>query len=307
MTFDLQQLEAFATVARVGSLGRAAAALNLTQPALSRAIKRLEAKAGASLFERHSKGMKLTDIGEALLPHATLMENEARQAREDIDALRGLSRGTVRVGAVASIACFVLPRAIHRVLDLWPGLRVEVIEGVWDRLADALTNHEIDLALGVAAPDTDTIVAIKDCRWEDSSYIVAASDHALRRGGDVRLADSLHEKWASLPAGTGPHDHLERVFAEQGLGLPDIVVETRSITVLKSLVMDAGFLGWMAEPMYQAERRAGLIEALPIAGIQSTRRLTAFRRRRGSLPGPSGKLLDELRKLTTPEDGPPQS
>ena len=297
MTFDLQQLEAFTTVVRVGSLGRAAALLNLTQPALSRAIKRLEGSAGAPLFERHSKGMKLTDIGEALLPHAMLMEREAQQAREDIDALRGLSRGTVRVGAVASIACFVLPMAIQRALHSWPGLKIEVIEGVWDRLADAITNHEIDLALGVEAPDTDAIVAIRDCRWQDHSFIVAASDHELRRSREIRLADTLQEKWASLPAGTGPHEHLERVFAAHGLGLPNVVVETRSITVLKSLVMDAGFLGWMAEPMYQAERRAGLIEALPIPGIRSTRHLTAFRRRRGSLPGPSAKLLDELRKL----------
>jgi DNA-binding transcriptional LysR family regulator len=301
MTFDFHQLEAFTTIVRVGSLGRAAAALNLTQPALSRAIRRLEEKVGAPLFERHSKGMKLTDIGEALLPHANLMEMEARQAREHIDALRGLSQGTVRVGAVASIACFVLPLAIRRALDSWPGFTIEVIEGVWDRLVDALTNYEIDLALGVNAPDTDAIVTIRDCNWEDRSFIVAASDHVLRRAAEVRLDDTLHEKWASLPAGTGPHEHLEQIFASHGFGLPNIVVQTRSITVLKSLVMDAGFLSWMAEPMYQAERRAGLIDALPIPGIESKRRLTAFRRRRGTLPGPSAKLLDELRKLATAE------
>lgn len=297
MPFDLRQLEIFSAIVRAGSLGRAAADLNLTQPALSRAIQRLEQTAGAPLFERHSRGMKLTDIGEALWPRAALIEAEARQARDDIDALRGLSRGTVRVGAVASIACLVLPQAIKRLLEVSPGLRIQVIEGVWDRLADALSHHEIDLALGVDAPDTDAIVAIRDCVWQDRSFIVAAAAHPLRRAAAIRLDDTLSERWASLPPGTGPYEHLESVFADHGFGLPNIIVETRSITVLKSLVMDAGFLGWMAQPMYQAEQRAGAIEPLPIAGVERTRRLTAFRRRRGILPGPSVRLLDELRKL----------
>ena len=297
MAFDIRQLEAFTAVVRHGGGGRAAAVLNVTQPALSRMIKRLEDNVGAALFERHSKGMRLTEIGEALLPHAQLVERESRQAREDIDALRGLAKGTVRVGAVASIACFVLPRAIARVLQVWPGLKIEVLEGVWDRLTQALTSHEIDVALGVYAPDTDQIVAIRDCQWEDDSYVVGAADHPLRRKRKLRLEHTSDEKWASLPRGTGPHAHLEQLFAQHGLGLPNIVVETRSITVLKSLVTDSHFLSWMPATMYRAEQRAGLVDALPLEGVKATRRLTAFRRRRGILPSPAVKLLDELRRL----------
>lgn len=297
MAFDIQHFEAFTAVARHGSLGRAAAVLNVTQPALSRMIRRLEDNVGAALFERHTKGMKLTEIGEALLPHANLVEREGRQAREDIDALRGLAKGTIRVGAVASIACFVLPMAIAGVLKAWPGLKIEVLEGVWDRLAEALTSHEIDVALGVDAPDSGEIVAVRDCQWEDVSFVVASADHPLRSQPGLRLADTSAEKWASLPRGTAPHAHLEQVFAEHGLGLPNIVVETRSITVLKSLVTDSGFLSWMAASMYEAERRAGLVDALPIPGVKALRRLTAFRRRRGLLPGPSVKLIEELRGI----------
>ena len=70
MTFDLRQLRAFTTIVSAGSLGRAAEVLHVTQPALSRIVKRLEDEVGAPLFERHSKGMQLTAIGQALLPHA---------------------------------------------------------------------------------------------------------------------------------------------------------------------------------------------------------------------------------------------
>ncbi|NPT46280.1 LysR family transcriptional regulator [Paraburkholderia sp. 1N] len=298
MTFNLQQLHAFATIVASGSLGRAAEVLHVTQPALSRTIKRLEDQVGAPLFERHSKGMQLTAIGSALLPHATLLQREADHAREEIDAMRGLAKGTIRVGAVASIATLVLPLAVSGVLARWPNLRVEVMEGVWDRLADSLMKHEIDLALSMAVPDTDEITAIADCRWEDTSYVVAALDHPLRGKADLSLADTLDQQWCVPPRGTGPFEHMQHVFAKHGLGMPDIAVETRSITVLKSLVTRAGFLSWMATPMYDTESAAGVFDTLPIPGLVARRTLTAFRRRQGILPSPAVKLLEQLRQLT---------
>ncbi|MGF6240235.1 DNA-binding transcriptional LysR family regulator [Paraburkholderia sp. GAS38] len=302
MTFNLQQLHAFTTIVESGSLGRAAELLHVTQPALSRSIKRLEAQLGAPLFERHSKGMQLTAIGETLLPHATLLLREADNAREEIDAMRGLAKGTIRVGAVASIATLVLPLAVSGVLARWPNLRVQIIEGVWDRLADSLLKQEIDLALSMAVPDTDEITAIADCCWEDLSYVVAALDHPLRNKANLCLADTLGLPWCLPPRGTGPFEHLERVFAEQGLGMPEIAVETRSITVLKSLVTRAGFLSWMAAPMYDTESAAGVFDTLPIAGLVGRRTLTAFRRRRGILPSPAVRLLEQLRLLTADRD-----
>ena len=302
MTFNLQQLHAFVTIVSSGSLGRAAEALHVTQPALSRAIRRLEDELGASLFERHSRGMHLTAVGEALLPHAIVLQREAEQAREEIDAMRGLARGTIRCGAVGSIASLVLPLAVSGVLDQWPNLRVEIIEGVWDRLADALIRREIDLALSMAVPDTDEIVAIGDCRWEDSSYVVAALDHPLRGKQGLTLADTLDAQWAIPPRGTAPFMHMEQAFAEHGLGLPNVVVETRSITVLKSLVSRSGFLSWMAEPMYVTESKSGVFDTLPLPGVAGRRTLTAFRRRHGVLPSPAVKLLEQLRQLTATSD-----
>jgi len=298
MTFDLRQLRAFTTIVSAGSLGRAAEVLHVTQPALSRIVKRLEDEVGAPLFERHSKGMQLTAIGQALLPHASLLQREADYAQEEIDAMRGLAKGTIRVGAVGSIASYVLPLAVGTLVARWPNLRVEILEGVWDRLAEGLVKHEIDLALSMAMPDTDEIIAIADCRWEDASFVVASPEHSLRHRPGLTLADTLEAFWAVPPRGTGPYEHMRQIFEAAGLGLPNIVVETRSVTALKSLVARSGFLSWMAEPMIDAERRAGVIEPLPIPGLVARRTLTAFRRRHGILPSPAVKLLEALRELT---------
>lgn len=299
MTFDLRHLAAFTSIAATGSLGRSAEALHITQPALSRTIKRLEETVGEELFERHSKGMQLTDIGRALLPHAELLLLEASHATEEIRALQGLAKGVIRVGAVGSIASSVLPQAVGEVLKRWPGLQVHVLEGVWDRLTDALVKHEVDLALAMDAPDSEEIVAIRDCRWEDRSFVVAARDHPQRQ--KMRsLADTLTQPWAMPPHGSGPFEQMQATFHAHGLALPAIAVETRSVTVLKSLVIHSGFLSWMPEPMYQVERQAGLIDALPLPGAVATRTLTAFRRRHGILPAPAARLLDQLRTMATP-------
>lgn len=298
MAFDLQHLIAFNAIASAGSLGRAAEALHVTQPALSRTIRRLEEQVGSALFERHSKGMQLTDVGRALLPHAILLQRESEHAEEDIRAMLGLAKGTIRVGAVGSVACLLLPLAIGSTCEKWPQLRVQVIEGVWDRLAEALVSHEIDLALGVDIEDSDEIVAVKDCRWEDTSYVVAGKRHPLRRRANLTLADTLGERWAILPKGTGPFEHMKKVFARQNLPIPNVVVETRSVTALKSLIGRSGFLGWLPEPMYDAERKAGLIDTLVMPGASDTRMLTAFRRSTGMLPAPAMKLLEALRALT---------
>ncbi|WP_075257273.1 LysR family transcriptional regulator [Herbaspirillum camelliae] len=298
MSFNLQQLEMFNAIVSAGSLGRAAALLNLTQPALSRAIKRLEESVGGTLFERHTKGMHLTVLGQALLPHAMSLQREAQQAREELDAIRGLAKGVIKVGAVGSIASLVLPLAVRGVLDKWPNLRVEIIEGVWDRLVEGLLTHEIDLALSTSGGQTEGVAAIADCCWTDLSYVVAAPDHPLRQQGRIALEQTLGQRWALTPKGTGPYLHVQETFARHGLPMPEIAVESRSVTVLKSLVARCGFIGWMSGPMFDTERQAGVIAALEVAGLDAPRTLTAFRRRQGILPAPAARLLDELRHLT---------
>ncbi|MGF6408505.1 DNA-binding transcriptional LysR family regulator [Paraburkholderia sp. MM5482-R2] len=85
-------------------------------------------------------------------------------------------------------------------------------------------------------------MSIKDCEWSDVSDIVAALDHPLRAQSSLTLADTRDAQWCVPPRGTAPFEELQRLFQSQGLEAPQIAVETRSITVLKSLITRAGFL-----------------------------------------------------------------
>src|SRR6185295_19023242 len=116
MAFDPRQLRAFLTIVRSGSLGLAAEALHVTQPALSRIVRKLETQLSVQLFERHSKGMELTSFGIALLPHATVLSEEAALALDQINALRCLGHGTLRIGPIGSAAITMLPAVLERML-----------------------------------------------------------------------------------------------------------------------------------------------------------------------------------------------
>lgn len=295
MDFDHRQLSAFLAIATHGSLGRAAEVLHVTQPALSRIVKRLEDQVGAPLFERNSKGMLLTAVGQTLVPHASLMARVAGQASEELLALRGLAKGTIKVGGIASAVSMILPQALQRVLQRWPKLQAQITEGVWDRLADALANYEIDIMLAEAPVESDALMQIADCSWRDYTYIVASSDHPLQRKQGLTLEDTLQCHWACTPRGTAPYRHMQRTFHAHGLPCPELAAETRSILAMKSLMKHAGFLCWMNGPMFESERAAGLFVPLPLPDLGTGRTLAAFRRRDGMLPAPAVKLLDELR------------
>ncbi len=303
MTIHMRQLSAFLAVVNFGSLGRAAAALNTTQPALSRTIKAMEKALGVPLFERHSTGMILTAYAHALQPHAELLQAESKNALEEIDALRGLSRGTVRVGAVGSVVSFTLPLAVDRVLKRWPGLHVSIMEGVEDSLEQALLKREIDLAIAVSLRETEAISLITESGWHDTSNIVASIGHPLRQKPKLTMRDLQKQRWAMPPRNTTPRNEMLQMFLDQDLEPPEVIVETRSINAIKALVANADFLSYIPVPLYRMERAAKIIDALPVPGGMANRHFSIFRRRDGLLPLPALKLLEELRRVAEDDDG----
>ena len=200
MPLDARHLRVFLAVADHGGVGRAAIALGLTQPAVSRALRRLEVELGAALFERHSTGVRLTEYGRVLEPRARTIEAETQRAAEEIRTMQGLSSGTLKVGAVASVMTHLLPRALSGLLDRHPGLEVRIVEGVDDRLAEALRASEIDVAIGVEIEEDDELASVGSLRWQDHITIVAATG--------TRCASSRRWSWPTSERRSGrccPH------------------------------------------------------------------------------------------------------
>jgi DNA-binding transcriptional LysR family regulator len=297
MPLDARTLRMFLAVADHGGVGRAAVSLGLTQPAVSKALRRLEVELGAALFERHATGVRLTEYGRALEPRARLITAESQRALEEIRTMRGLSSGTLKIGGVASVMTHLVPRALAGLTTRFPGLEVQVVEGLDDRLTTALLDSEIDVAIGVEIEEDDQLALVGSLRWRDHVTVVAAANHPLRERPGLSVRDLVSEAWVMPPERTSPRRAFSALFRQADVDEPRIAATTRSIVALKALVAEAGYLTLMPRPLLAPERAAGRIDTLPVPGGTRPRRFGVFRRRFGVLPAPTQALVAELRPL----------
>ncbi|MDB5461552.1 MAG: hypothetical protein JWO72_3293, partial [Caulobacteraceae bacterium] len=228
MNFDRRQLRAFLAVIDKGSLGRAAAQVNLSQPALSRLVQDMEARLGVPLFDRQATGMTPTNYAEALAPHARHLLFEMGQAVDTLDALRGLRRGVVRIGAVAAVARSFLPAALASLLTSAPELQIELLEAADDRLFEALARRSVDLVIAGALPDMAEAAVIAECEFNDAYSVICAADHPLSSDGSVTLSDALAESWIMPAKGSTPRTLFEAAVREAGETAPRVAIETSS-------------------------------------------------------------------------------
>ncbi|MDA7416282.1 LysR family transcriptional regulator [Xenophilus arseniciresistens] len=298
MILNLRELQAFKAIAKLGSLGKAAEALSLTQPALTRTLQRLEHQLGVPLFERHANGVSLTDYGRALEPHAGLMLAESEQAVRELREMLGQERGVVRVGAVASAVENFLPPAIDRLTAGHPGLQVQVVEGMSDSLAVQLAKGEVDLVIGFAMPQSEAVSLVSESQWQEGCHIVCAADHPLRTQGRLTLAQLEGQRWALPPRHTGPREEWHQTFWTQGLATPPVAVETASINAIRTLVQRCGFLSWMPRLLLgEPTAHAPGLHILDVQGVRAARTFALYQRRHGTLSAATVRLRDDLLQM----------
>jgi DNA-binding transcriptional LysR family regulator len=197
-------------VARHGSIRKAAEALNVAPSALNRQILDLEQDLGSALFERLSRGVRLTAAGEVFLAYARQAISELETVTSRIEELRGLVRGQVGVGAVESVAGEALPAAITRFQATHPNVRFNVRIGAPEALADALIADQVDLILTLSTPPKKHVAVVAACRQALCALMVA--DHALAKRGELRLRDCL-----DYPLALGDSTLAGRALIEQAL------------------------------------------------------------------------------------------
>ena len=156
MDFELRLLRCALALADHRNFARAAKAVYISQPALSRAIQELEQRAGTRLFDRTSLGVEPTDAGVVLLDHARDVMSRASDLGREMDLLHGLEKGELRIGAGTYPAHLYVDRVIGRLVREHPSVRINVANDNWANLLPLLRKREIDLAvIDVTSASTD--------------------------------------------------------------------------------------------------------------------------------------------------------
>lgn len=250
-------LESFLAVAEKGSITEAASFLNVSQPALTKTIKRLEFDLGVTLFERTSTGVILTCYGSILQHHAKLMENEYRHALSRIRDLRGGQSGTVRIGAGPIWQVAILPPIIARYQEENPNVDVSLVGGVIDTLLPNLLNGDLDLiCVSLDFPNRPEIR--KFPLFDVRHVLISDPSHPLSQMPVVRPADIHGFPWMVLKSDFVGNERIASLFATHGQAPPRIAFETTSIHSLFQGLRTGNYIAHIPEPMLPLANSMGL-------------------------------------------------
>lgn len=298
MSLDLRQMEIFRAIHRHGSVGQAARQLNLTQPAVSKILKRLEDALEVRLFERRARGMEPTPYADALAVHAELVSSEMRSAAETIRAMRGLAKGRVRIGVTPSIASGILPAAVNALLARHPGLVVQIAEGIEDHLLPLLLKGEADILVCGSMRRLRALPVTVETLFADRVCVICRPDHPLRLAPTRRLRDLLDYPWILTDTENVMWRRLSDAFAEAGLEPPRATIETGSATFMKRLTESGDYLTYLSRVLTREEEADGRLAALDPSLATWNRDLVLVRRNQGTLSPPTRALIDALRSVT---------
>jgi DNA-binding transcriptional LysR family regulator len=261
----LRHLQVLLSLATTGNLSQSAAALNTTQPSLSKWLKELEEDVGLPLFERHARGLRPTSYGEALIEHARRIEAHLDIARDDMQALRAGGSGLVSIGTSGVSAADTVPLAVARLLDRMPRAQVRLVEGTMNLLMPQLARGELDIVVGRSGQQYDDPQLQTEPLYTEPINFVARPDHPLTEKAKLGWDDVLAYSWIVWPQGTPVRNALETALAAAGRTLPDHCVESNSSILNLTLLNNTDLVGVAS---HRAALRFEQLKALGILPIQ---------------------------------------
>ncbi|MGH8648837.1 MAG: LysR family transcriptional regulator, partial [Burkholderiales bacterium] len=192
---ELRDIEYFIAVAERGHVGRAAESLGLSQPALSKSLRRLEASMDTKLVKRTPKGVELTAVGTAYYSHVRRLRLSLDDIAHEVEDLTKGRAGHVQVGVSSPAVDYLLSPAVGSLLNSTPKVTLKVIVGPHDVLMPALRNGQVDLIVsGVVSPVEQGFIDVHLC--DDEYFVYASTSHKLAGRKRVTLPDIAAERWA---------------------------------------------------------------------------------------------------------------
>lgn len=184
---EIHQLRYFVAVADQGGMRQASRVCHVTQPSLSKQVQKLEEELGHPLFERSSRGAKLTDAGRALLPRARQILGDLSATLDNVRADVETGQGRLLVGAIPTVAPFLLPPAVRGFQKAYPSADLTIYEDVTARLIEELAAARLDIAFMSLPLDDERIVHRK--LLDEPLLAVMSRDEPLASRKTVRPGD----------------------------------------------------------------------------------------------------------------------
>lgn len=231
---ELQQLEYFRVVARTEHVTQAAEELAITQPALSRAMSRLERDLGVALFDHRGRSVKLNRYGQAFLKHVERALGVLEEGRRELVDLSDRDAGVIAFGFAHALGISVVPDLIASFRQQHPRARFQLLQNASHIILDELEAGDVDLALVSPVPPTTDRIETLELASEEL-FLVVPHDHRLAKRTSVRLSELRDDTFVCLREGYGLRTLTDH-FCEQAGFTPKIAFEGEEIATLRALV-----------------------------------------------------------------------
>ena len=197
MSLDVNRLRVLAAIARRGSMTGAAADLQYTPSAISQQVRRLEAEVGQPVLERHTRGVRLTDAGRAIVRHVASIDNQLAAMQSELDDIAGLRAGSLRLGTFPTVASSLLPVAVTSFHQQHPGVSLKVLSGRLEQLLEHLERRRVEMTLlwdyawsRIEDPELELTELL-----QDPTEVVVSAGHPLAGRREVRMEELAQESW----------------------------------------------------------------------------------------------------------------
>ena len=268
---DEFRLRVFVTAARTLSFSKCAAALNITQPAVSRHIGELEARYGMPLFVRGTSGVALTKAGGLLLQHAEGLLSAYQKMDYDMELLSQTSRGRLSIGASTTIAMYLLPPVLAAFMERSGGVEVSMLSGNSENVEQWLRDGTVDIGFVENASRRPWLHY--EPLMADELVLVAGT-----QGRYGSLESVTPDELRGLPLvlrekGSGTREIIERALGQHGLRVADlrVVIELSSTEAIKAFVRSSDTLAIVSVIALHRELADGSLRIVDIDGVDMPR------------------------------------
>jgi DNA-binding transcriptional LysR family regulator len=273
---SLHALALFLAVVERGTMTGAAEAEGISQPAVSLQVKSLERYFGLPLLERGGRGVAPTPAGALVADYARRILALADELGRGVADLRGLASGRLVVGASSTVGEQLLPAHLGRFHQAYPAVELEVRIGNTDEVTERVLARSLDFAFVGRAPASDELEA--EPVFADEVVAFVAPGDPLLGEGPVEPAALSGRQFVLREHGSATRDLALRCLGEAGC-VPGHVIELGSNEAVKRAVEARLGIGLLSTHAIEAERLAGLLEDLPLAGWSCARSFWLIRRR----------------------------
>ena len=266
---DLKHLRQLMEVAEKGSIRAAAESLAITQPALSRSIRAMEADLDVKLVERRPSGTELTAMGTRLLKYARIIDANLALAEEEVRGFRDRSSRTQRIqfGLSWLAEALIAAPLIERTMRERPGVRLAMVVGDYETLAPQLMSGRLEFFIGIPPHGNSATGVYSEPLLECPAGVVVRAQHPLATRPDVSLADLVAAQWVLPAAGSVPRKTYDNCFLRLGAVPPVPVCEVQPLSpIIRRLLLDSNLVTILPLSAVERELSMGVLRALPFDG-----------------------------------------